>query len=281
MPELSGFVRILIIKNHQQKQRTQPAEVEHVEKFQSDFKTSLNYLQTMINQNKEKKNKRTRRRYRKETPSPQGHKKDIPVNTTPFDKVQPAADSVLKTTGLADVLKPKPDPPYGCLKNGRKPTYSQYMGTVKRPRRPRHDKVVLPPKPPPTKEVLERKSKLQNLKDTLATPKQDRAVTLLSKKRTIKIFKLGKRGRRVGVLIKSGKTRKKIRQEQRVLHDKCLSDVKKYLRKHNLIKAGTSAPENVLRKLYEDSYLAGDIYNRNIDTLLHNYMQNNKPNESM
>ena len=76
-------------------------------------------------------------------------------------------------------------------------------------------------------------------------------------------------------------TRKKIKQEHRVLHDKCLSDVKKYLRKHNLIKAGTSAPENVLRKLYEDSYLAGDIYNRNIDTLLHNYMQDDNINRTI
>ena len=46
-----------------------------------------------------------------------------------------------------------------------------------------------------------------------------------------------------------------------------------YLRKHNLIKAGTSAPDNVLRKLYEDCFLSGDVYNRNVEMLLHNYMQ--------
>ena len=48
--------------------------------------------------------------------------------------------------------------------------------------------------------------------------------------------------------------------------------IKKYLRTHNLIKAGSSAPENILRKLFEDSYLAGDIYNKNPDNLLHNYL---------
>jgi hypothetical protein len=86
---------------------------------------------------------------------------------------------------------------------------------------------------------------------------------------------LGKKEGKVGVLVKSGKTRKKIREEHKILHFKCILEVKSYLRKHNLIKAGTAAPENILRKLYEDSFLAGDIYNRNADILLHNYIQDN------
>jgi hypothetical protein len=76
----------------------------------------------------------------------------------------------------------------------------------------------------------------------------------------------------VGVLIKSGKTRKKIRDERNILKSRCLSEVKQYLKKHNLICAGTNAPENVLRKIYEDSFLAGNIYNRNPENLLHNYL---------
>ena len=95
----------------------------------------------------------------------------------------------------------------------------------------------------------------------------------IQKKRTIKIFKLGKNKGKVGVLIKSGKTRKKIREEHKIIHSKSISDIKHYLRKHNLIKAGSAAPEKVLRKIYEDSFLAGDIYNKNAENLLHNYMQ--------
>ena len=45
-----------------------------------------------------------------------------------------------------------------------------------------------------------------------------------------------------------------------------------YLKKHNIIKTGSPAPDSILRKLYEDSYLAGDIYNKNSDYLLHNYI---------
>jgi len=133
--------------------------------------------------------------------------------------------------------------------------------------------LVLPPKPPPTASVLERKEKLSKLKEKMALPKKEKILKTISKKRTIKIFKLGKKEGKVGVLVKSGKTRKKVREEQKVLHSKCILEVKRYLRKHNLIKAGTTAPENVLRKLYEDSFLAGDIYNKNPDILLHNYMK--------
>ena len=61
---------------------------------------------------------------------------------------------------------------------------------------------------------------------------------------------------------------------QEVLRKKCLSEIKEYLRKHNLIKIGSSAPEAVLRQIYENSFLAGNIYNKNPDNLLHNYLNN-------
>ena len=77
----------------------------------------------------------------------------------------------------------------------------------------------------------------------------------------------------IGVLIKSGKTRKLVKDEQNVLRTRCMSEVKQYLRKHNLIKAGTAAPDDVLRKLYEDSFLAGNIYNKNPENMIHNFFK--------
>ena len=47
----------------------------------------------------------------------------------------------------------------------------------------------------------------------------------------------------------------------------------KYLLKHNLMKIGSTCPEEILRVTYENSYLTGDIINKNPDILLHNYMQ--------
>ena len=43
------------------------------------------------------------------------------------------------------------------------------------------------------------------------------------------------------------------------------------LRKHNLTKIGSSAPEHILRAMYENSYLTGDVKNKNPEILLHNW----------
>jgi len=257
------------IKNHQQEQQNKNREdsQEKLEEFQNDFNSSLNYLQTMIKQKKEKKKKRTRKRKPPPTPTPPA----ATINTQPFSNESIIQPQLVQNANL-NKYTPAPAPPYGCLKNGSKPTYSQYMKTMKKQKKSKPT-LKLPPKPPPTPAVMERKEKLNKLKETMALPKKEKILKTISKKRTIKIFKLGKKAGKVGVLVKSGKTRKRVREEQQVLHSKCILEVKRYLRKHNLIKAGTSAPENVLRKLYEDSFLAGDIYNKNPDILLHNFME--------
>lgn len=75
----------------------------------------------------------------------------------------------------------------------------------------------------------------------------------------------------VGVLIKDRGTRKIILTAQKDLKRRNINDIKLYLRDHNLIKAGSSAPNDVLRKLYESAMLAGEISNSNVDTLLYNF----------
>ena len=197
---------------------------------------------------------------------------NVPVSLTPPSKNPNILPPVNKST-----IEPIPitsvDPPYGCLKNGRKPTFSQYRRTLKNPIKKDTPKInfVETRAPPISDEFNVRQGKLEDLKLKMQEPRREKP-KMRKLKRTIKIFKLGKIGDSVGVLVKSGKTRKLIKDEQVVLKERCMSDVKKYLRKHNLIKTGTTAPEDVLRKLYEDSFLAGDIFNKNPDNLLHNYL---------
>ena len=86
----------------------------------------------------------------------------------------------------------------------------------------------------------------------------------------LKILLLKKNGK-IGVLIKNNKTRRIIKDEHKILKKKDISEVKKYLKKHNLIKIGSSAPENVLRNMYESAYLSGNVTNKNAKILLHNW----------
>ena len=175
----------------------------------------------------------------------------------------------------------KKPPPYGCLKNGTKPTYREYNKTIKN-----KDGIVsnrpkiyfdLDNEEPSTKPlfVRERQEKLKEIKQTI-NPLGEKPI---EKKRNFKRTKtlkrkilLGKNKGKISVLIKNRKTRKKIRNDTLKLKKKSLREIKQYLRIHNLIKIGTDAPEDVLRETFENALMSGNIYNKNSENMIHNYI---------
>ena len=89
--------------------------------------------------------------------------------------------------------------------------------------------------------------------------------------RTIR-HRVGRKDGKVGVLIKDAHTRKRVQTEKAQLRRTSIVEIKRFLRSRNLIKAGSSAPNDVLRKMYEQCMLSGDLKNESDEVLLHNFM---------
>ena len=112
-----------------------------------------------------------------------------------------------------------------------------------------------------------------NIKEILKEKEKETTKTYL--KKTLKRkFTLGKSDklRRVSVLIKDNQTRKNIINTQKNLKKTSITDVRKYLRQHGMIKVGTTCPSDILRKVFESAVLTGEITNTNKETLLHNFL---------
>ena len=94
-------------------------------------------------------------------------------------------------------------------------------------------------------------------------------------KRTLRrTFRLGKSKHypNISVLVSNKTIRNQITTKTQLLKQVPIEEIKKTLMKKGLIKVGTTAPNDVLRKMYESvSLLCGDIYNHNSENLLFNY----------
>ena len=98
------------------------------------------------------------------------------------------------------------------------------------------------------------------------------------KKITKRKYTLGKspKYRKVGVLIKGRQTKKNIINSHKKLKHTDIHQIKKYLKKHGMLKTGSSCPDEILRKMYESSMLSGDINNTNKNTLIHNFLNDDE-----
>ncbi len=170
----------------------------------------------------------------------------VPVVQEPF----PVVENPINTPILSD-------PPYGCLKNASKPTYRNWMNSNLSQK--------------DINNIQSRQEKLQSLKDNFNPNKKQNFIL----KRTIKKkYTLGRNKKKntISVLIKGNNLRQKITHEKRALTKKNMLDVKRFLKKHGLIKAGTTCPNDVLREMYQSAILTGYVSNKNKDNLIHNYI---------
>jgi hypothetical protein len=226
-----------------------------------------------------------------------------------------------------NVLK---DVPYGCLRNGIKPTYRTYHREMQKHNPPDNNnngnnnngnnktmKRALGDAPNPNNQlwnntntntsnnnspesdemiqIQERQRKLRELQERAAInnatnatdvtiPSEDnqnqnqisRPMKIKNKiRQTItKKYNLGRvpGSNVVGVLIKNSETRRQIQQEHGVLRRESIVEIRKYLHDHGLLKVGSDAPPDVLRNMYENAKLTGDVNNVNKHVMLHNFI---------
>lgn len=225
---------------------------EDVKEIPNNLDQSLEYLNNLAKKNVDKKNKKKEKKRNKTV-------KNVQQNQHVQDN----------------------QPPYSNLKTSSRPTYSQWKKTQKNrdDLKPRNN-ISFGEGDNVNTEIKifedsfeERQKKLTDLKTNFNN--EDKKKKVKRKHKTVKRrITLGKHKNRVGILIKNKKTRKNIEKEMNILKKKSMNQIKRYLRKHNLIKIGSSAPDSMLKDMFCDVYSSGDIFNKNPDILLANYIGN-------
>lgn len=243
-----------------QKEKLVKETNENVKEISNNIDQSLEYLNTLAHKKVEKKKKRKERKQKNKT---------FKITEDPIQSPQ--------------------QPPYSNLKNSSRPTYKQWRKTVKNNKNDNDDNTKNKISFGEGDEIQtetkifedsfeERQKKLSDLKINFTNLDKDIKEKKKKVKRKHKTIRrkitLGKHKNRIGVLIKNKKTRKNIADELDVLKKKSINQVKKYLRKHNFIKIGCAAPDSLLKDMFVNVYSSGDIYNKNPDILLHNYVGN-------
>lgn len=204
---------------------------------------------------------------------------NTPINfNTPLPTTNPTNDEFLESLEYIEShqsTNPIPPPthqniPYSNIKGGSKPSYREWSKTLKHHHKPSFIDNNTPsllhntPTHPHTIPIIKRNTHEQR---TQAIKKAKRTIT--------RKYNLGRstKTKTINVLLKNNTMKKKVEEECLTMKSTPLIDVIKYLKAHNLIKIGTNAPEHVLRSLYENARLTGDVINIDKHTLLHNLSQ--------
>ena len=344
------------IKKHSTKTENVPTNISSAggDNFNNDFDKHLNYLSNLSKDTKKEK-RQLKKHTRKVAPSSNPNTTHHSPMPSAFLDLPPELNDNSYTINVQAGQQPsiqlnapfQPEPPYGCLKGGGKPTFKDWKRKTQKnnsyyntsdvnvdmnemmqestnhmPQVPLFKRVASPPEifenPHTIKKPIfddndndnstivsnsvntvsspilkinpllnvrsERERKLENVKNKIKKKNEhddiNSTVQKVRAKKEPRRFKYnktvkhtyGKLNGKVTVCIKDSQTRKNIIQEQIALRQKPINEIKEFLKSKYLLKAGSHAPNDILRKMYEEVHLAGDIVNINESNLLHNYM---------
>jgi hypothetical protein len=294
------------IRKHQEQKYSELLEdkikvTNLADKFEDNFKDSIEFMEKIAKKHKETKLNETIKNHNASVENSFCATND--TNLIPVNIDEPGENMLVPTPVTAPrpvssyvAQKPAPAPIFGCLKNGSLPTYRSYHNkTVKAPVASApvasapvaSAPVASAPEAPPQQVVAERiKSPTELLLIEKLKQKEIEAKTKNLVKKQKKYKKLLRRTYRVGrdkyrpqvgVLLPNKTIRTNVTTKSYLLKQTPIDEIRKTLVKKGFIKAGSSAPNDVLRKIYESIQLIdGDVNNHNPDYLLHNFFNENK-----
>jgi hypothetical protein len=253
IPKPTNLKRELIkkIKTFQNKTRKNKKH-SFDDRFNSEFRDSIEYLRNVMDE--------------KNIDEP------IPNNTLSTQK--PATHIPMQQTTVtnndlipiqnSDIIKD--DLPWGILKNGSKPTYRNWVRNNTLKQKKEND----------TSQINDYISK-QNANEIEECKIEKREPRKIKKKITRKKYSCGKSKtkKQISIVIKGMESKNKVLREHRNLKQESIQNIKNYLYKKSFIKVGSTAPDKILRDMYESLVLTGDINNKNSHIMIHNYMTEN------
>lgn len=249
------------IRNYQnktKKRKNYPLD----EEFNSEFKDSIEYLRNVMSEKKISE-------------------------TNDETNINPIVENNLSRHEYQDKMNitpiSKPDIPWGNMKNGNKPTYRTWIRhnqTQKIPREVDQQRIntyIEQEHLPEAQFHTSKNGKIEGIPSNEMSPQEKPSKKKIKKKTIKKKYTCGKSKtkKQIAIIIKGIETKNKVLKEQRELRQVSMQTIKNYLYKKSFIKVGSTAPDKVLRDMYESLILSGDINNKNSHILIHNYMNEN------
>jgi hypothetical protein len=280
-------------KNYNELLKDNTKVTDLADKFENDFKDSLEFMENIAKNHKQTKINETIKNHNASVENNFIMKNDInlipviidkPVENLASISMAPPSMSMAPPPPSMSMAPPPPHmsmappPNFGCLKNGSLPTYRAYHNKTLKAH------LTQPPLPPVVAERIKSPTELlliEKIKQKEIEAKSQNQIKKQKKYKKLlrRTYRAGKDRYKpqVGVLLPNKTIRSNVTTKMYLLKQTPIDEVRKTLVKKGFIKAGSSAPNNVLRKIYESIQLIdGDINNHNPDYLLHNFFSENK-----
>jgi hypothetical protein len=254
--------------------------------FQSDFKESIDYFKNLAQSKPTQKHNFTSKiQHETSNVRPQILQELKPsleplIHNNSFEVVSNSEPIQLSKP----VLNHSPAPTWGCLKNGNLPTFRDWKQSTQKVN-PLHNMSGNSENishigsqiqsQSGGGENMDKKYQILTTMKANKEPEQPKLKYRKQKKTIRRTYKVGRSKvfSKIAVLISNKTIRNNIMNKAQQLKQMPIEDVRRHLIKYGFIRVGSSAPNDVLRKMYETTKLiCGEVENHNTDNLLYNYL---------